>query len=368
MASETAVKTKSEAALRPLPHFQGARDSGSAQRCLREIQRRARTLREEMLAGPQVVYYRSFPLVRVPYPVEYGFWRAAKVRTPLLHILNRLFVVQFKTARGDVKTLLFSPSDVEGNKETPFFKRLKDKARLLGKVGERLLAPVYNSVEGCLERVGLRPEDVDYISYDHLHTQELRRWLGGHAGQPAVFPNAKLLVMKDEWESVFGLLPFQAQWYCPGGCDGIDPEKLILLETDTALGEGVALVRTPGHTPGNHSLVAHTPAGLLVSSENGISADSYAPLSSRISGVASYARSTGVEVILNGNVLDTGTIEQYLSMMKEREIAGPASENPAFYNVVPSSEFSAYWAFPGIKPTFSFGELEFGAPHLPARG
>jgi hypothetical protein len=49
-------------------------------------------------------------------------------------------------------------------------------------------------------------------------------------------------------------------------------------------------------------------------------------------------------------------------MVQEREVAGPSKRNPAFPNFMPSSELTSYWAFPGVAPTFAFGELEFGAP------
>src|SRR5690606_36171569 len=153
-------------------------------------------------------FYRATSLVRVPYPTRYGLWRASRVRTPLLHILNRVFLVQIRSPTG-LKTLLISPSDVERNKETPHFKRLAARARLLGSLGERLLAPVLGSVEGALAAAGLRPEDVDYIAYDHLHTQDVRRWLGAD-GAPAALPNAKLLVSREEWEAAHGLLPLEA--------------------------------------------------------------------------------------------------------------------------------------------------------------
>ena len=49
-------------------------------------------------------------------------------------------------------------------------------------------------------------------------------------------------------------------------------------------------------------------------------------------------------------------------MIQEREIAGPCESDPAFFNVLPSSELAPYWAFSGVRPTFSFGELAMGAP------
>ena len=128
---------------------------------------------------------------------------------------------------------------------------------------------------------------------------------------------------------------------------------------DTMLGESVALMRTPGHTEGNHSFVAHTPEGIMVTSENGVAPDAYAPRSSRIPGVARYAEKTGMEVILNGNTLEGG-LDQYISMVQEKEVAGPSVRNPDFPNMVCSSELAAFWAFPGVAPTMSFGDLSFG--------
>lgn len=165
--------------------------------------------------------------------------------------------------------------------------------------------------------------------------------------------------MRQEWESTLSLLPPQQQWYCPNGIANIRNDRIVLLDTSVMLGDSVALVQTPGHTEGNHSLVANTPDGLLVTSENGVSADSYSPLHSDIPGVRAYAKSTGMEVILNGNTLEGG-LDQYISMIMEKTIAGPSLRNPDFCNVVTSSELTAYWGFPGLKPTFYVGSLEHG--------
>ena len=323
----------------------------------------AQKFRQEMLEDEEeVVFYRSINLIRAPYPTKYGLLNAHKVKSPFMHILNRLFVVQFKV-NAQIKTLLFSPSDFEANAETPFFKRLTTKYGALSPLVNSFLAPVENSVEQAIAKCGIAPEDVDYISYDHLHTQDVRKWLGD-AKTPGYFPNAKLLVMKQEWDSTTSLLPQQRDWYCPDGIKGIAEDRVILLDHSVRLGKSVALVRTPGHTEGNHSLVANTPDGILVSSENGVSADSYAPEHSLIPGVRDYAIATGMEVILNGNTLEN-SLDQYISMVVEKTIAGPNKENPDFCNFVPSSELTPYWGFPGLKPTMSFGELSFGTAHPP---
>lgn len=343
--------------LRPIDDFKGARDPASPKDRLREVKLRAARFRERMLKGKVARYYGSFSLIRVPYPTRYALLNACSALTPMIHILNRLFVVQVETDQG-IKTILASPSDIHANAETPFFKRLGQKFGPFEEVGKRFLGPEIATVEKCLERIGLSPEKVDYISYDHLHTQDVRRWLGT-GERTGYFPNAKLLVMKQEWESAQGLLPPQDIWYCPNGLLGIHSSRVILLEGDTMVGESLALLRTPGHTEGNHSFVAHTPEGLLVTSENGVAPDAYAPLASRIPGVARYAKATGVEVILNGNTLEGG-LDQYISMVQEKEVAGPSLRDPAFPNMACSSELAAYWAFPGVAPTMSFGDLSFG--------
>lgn len=309
-----------------------------------------------MLSGPKARYFESFNLVKVPYPVRYGL-RNAFSRERLveyMHIQNRLFVVQFDTPQG-LKTMLTSPSDHERNGETPFFRRLQDRtANWLTKI----LINRQNTVPEVLTRLGLNPEDIDYITYDHLHTQDIRRWLGTD-NAPGLFPNAKLLVHWREWESTKDLNPYQADWYCPSGIAGVPQDKVICFDGSIMLGDGVALMHTPGHTEGNHSIVVHTDEGLWVTSENGVSVDAYAPLLSTAAGVAEYAQMIGTEVIINGNTLENA-VDQYISMVQEATVAGPSKRDPRFPNVFPSSEMTAFWMFPGTRPAFYVGHARHG--------
>lgn len=344
-----------------IPHFHGSRSAKGQQARVEDTRAAAVAFSKFMLAGPKVRYFQSFDLVCVPYPSRYGL-RNAFSRERLVeyvHIQNRLFVVQFDTANG-MKTMLVSPSDHERGGETPFFRRLQDKTP--GFV-QRLIIKRQDTVPQITSRLGLKPEDIDYITYDHLHTQDVRRWLGTSM-EPAVFPNAKLIVHQREWASAMDLNPYQADWYCPNGIASIPEEKLIQFEGDIMLGDGVALIHTPGHTEGNHSIVVHTDEGLWVISENGISADAYAPLLSKATGVADYARAIGTEVIINGNTLEN-SIDQYISMIQEKTIAGPSKRDPRFPNVFPSSEMTPFWLFPGATPGFYVGAAKHGEMTLP---
>jgi len=352
------IETLEQHGIRKITHFDRSRIDLSPNARLEAVRQSAKEFREYMLnLDQQVDFYQSIDLIRVPYPTKYGLLNVATAKSPYLHILNRLFVVQFNSQAG-LKTLLFSPSDIDGNAETPFFKNLRESLGALQAPMMRFLSPRFNDVEQALQKIGLKPEDIDFISYDHLHTQDVRKWLGTN-NKPGYFPNAKLLVMEQEWVSTLSLLPPQQTWYCPNGIDGVRPDKVILLDSSVMLGDSVALVQTPGHTEGNHSLVAHTPDGLFVTSENGISADCYAPERSGIKGLREFAKSTGMEIVLNGNTLE-GALDQYMSMVMEKTIAGPSKRNPDFPNVATSSEFTPYWGFPGLKPSFYVGELKYG--------
>lgn len=345
--------------IRSIDHFKGARSARPPEDRLREVLKRARAFREEMLAAPPLKCFWSRALIRVPYPTKYGYLNAFRLPTPFMHIVNRVFLIQTDTPAG-TKTILVSPSDVQRNAETPFFKRLAESFGPFREIGTKLIGPEIATVEQVLSEAGVGPELIDYIAYDHLHTQDVRRWLGT-GGSPGLFPRAKLLVMRQEWESTRGLLPQQREWYCPSGMDGISPDRVVFLEGDVMIGKRFAILATPGHTEGNMSFVARTPEGLMVTSENGVGPDSYAPLHSRIPGLRKYAQETGMEVILNGNTLES-SIDQYISMVQEKEIAGPSARNGEFPNMVCSSEAASYALFPGINPSFSFGDLTFGAP------
>ena len=346
--------------MKAIHDFDDVRQSPLPQERLKAARKQASAFRERFMDEAPVQFYQSADMVRVPYPTWYaysGVYTQSTYKFPYLHILNRIFIIQYHDFLGELKTLLFSPSDIEADRETPFFKRLTEKMPNWSPL-ESVVAPIIRDVAGALAEVGLSPEDVDYISYDHLHTQDIRRWLGTK-DKAAYFPNAKILIHKQEWQSTGALLPVQADWYCPNGIEGVDPDKVIQFTGSIQLGEGVALVHTPGHTEGNHSLVARVPDGIRVTSENGVGADAYAPINSKVNAIRRYAKDTGIEVILNGNTLE-GSNEQYISMVIEKTIAGP-SKNPDFPNCASSSEATPYWLIPGHKVSHLIGEAKFGS-------
>ncbi|MEH6447117.1 MAG: hypothetical protein V7765_00505 [Oleispira sp.] len=347
--------------IRPINHFSNSRESLSPQERLKQVKFQAKHFVDDFkLINQQVQFMQTFDLASVPYRVKSAFGDATSLINPYLYVTHRLMVLQFATQAG-TKTLLFAPSDVAANVKTPYFQRLQKVMGRFLQALQPIITPIHNTVEEILDSIGITPEQVDFISYDHLHTQDLRKWLGSHE-QPAYFPNAKLLVMYEEWEAVKDLLPLQNHWYCPDGIDGIDPNKVIPLHSSIMLGDSIALIQTPGHTQGSHSLVVNTDTGILVCSQNGIAVDNYSPEYSTIYGIADFADQNRMAVIPNGEQPEL-RIDQYISMILEKTIADKHPEDDRFYNIMPSSELSARWQPFALAPTLSFGEVKFGEIH-----
>ncbi|BCY08641.1 hypothetical protein [Actinoplanes sp. L3-i22] len=289
-------------------------------------------------------------LVTLPYPTRMGLFRASRALAPFLAITNRMLVIRWAG-----KILLFEPSDVESGRNTPYFAALAAKfPAALRSIAVR----EHGDVPGHLRRLGIAPEQVDYLMFDHLHTQDLRRWIGTtRAGDPpALFPNARVIVQRDELTAMADLHPLQRPWYQPEAFTDLDPEKLLPIEGSVLLGPGVAAVSTPGHVLGNQSLLLNTATGIWASSENVIAAECLTPEHSRLPGLAAWSRTWGQELILNANTLETAA-EQYNSLILEKSLVDVSQRDPRFLQFLPSSELTAQWTNPGTRPTFTHGRI-----------
>jgi hypothetical protein len=322
----------------------------------------ARAVRARLLAEPSVQAVRSVLLAHVPYPSRYAFQGAAWSPAPLVRMSHRCLVVQFRES-GVLRTLLFNPSDVTAARATPFF---SDFLRSVGPL-EPFLAPAAPPLLVKLRALGLTANDIDYIAFDHFHTQDLRPVLGTRDGVHAPrFPRARLLAPRREWIDWETLHPMQRAWYVADGKRDLLLDRVRLIDESLHLGDGVLLLRTPGHTSGNQTLFLRTRDGIWGCSENGTSCDNWSPLASRIPGVARFARKYGLEVILNSNTPELGAA-QYTSMVAERTIADGVRESPRFVRMLPSSEVTpGPWA-PGLSPTWLHGGIDEGTIVQPSR-
>lgn len=111
-----------------------------------------------------------------------------------------------------------------------------------------------------LAAVGVKPEDVDFVLFTHLHVDHVGwntklvdgKWV-------PTFPKAKYLLPRLEWEY------WENQYKKPEFTDDpyykdsilpvIEARQTKLIQTDYDLGEGLRLDPTPGHTPGHLCLI-----------------------------------------------------------------------------------------------------------------
>ena len=340
---------------------------------LAAVRRAAMRLRQRILDAGRAVSVRTFPLVTFPYPTEYGLAGAARSPAPYVMMRNAMQLVQVEAPPGGEPgsaggrrhlNILVNPTEPDRSVEAPYFARQVERYGSF--VSQRLLSRRHGSVREALDQVGLRPEDIDFITFDHLHVQDVRGLLGttepepGRAEPtPALLPNARLLVQSAELRTLRCPHPLQARWYVRDGVRAVPADRIVELDGDYLLGGGLALVRTPGHTAGNHSPVLHTDRGLWTISENGVAPECYAPMASEIPGVRRYARELETEFVLNANSRED-TLDQYTSMALEKALADPSHERPEFPQCFPSSEMVRSVLAPGLAPTFSHGAITWG--------
>jgi hypothetical protein len=359
---------------RPIEHFDppGLRITPAEQ--LERIRARAPEFKAWLRATGVVDRFAARSLVTLPYPTRWALWEACSTRAlPYVWMTNRMFVIQWH-ADGRRQTFVAEPSDYELGVSTPYISasidggsgRLGDlKSRLIDKAFIR-----FPSVVEQLAGMGIAPEEVDYLAFDHLHTQDIRRLTGTTAPAPdlgytdspipPMFPNARLIVQRDELSHVRSVHPFQARFHQSWTYNDLREDKLLLADGDLLVGPGLALLRTPGHTLGNHTLVVNTERGIFTSSENGVAAECYVPEHSRIPGVATFARRNKL-VVMNMNTPEYASW-QYNSMVKEKLIADPVPDHPEFPQVFPSSELTRSRFAPHFRPTFEHGDLTLVAP------
>src|SRR3954454_12537014 len=168
----------------------------------RQVQTAAAAFRSDLLGTGQPTSVSTHDLVTLPYPTRFGLWMAAVTPSPYLSITNRMLVVRWP---GNV--LVFEPSDHERGEYTPYFERLNAQTPAL--VQKRVVTRHATVLEN-LAAAGVTPEEVTYLAFDHLHTQDVRRWIGTST-EPAAFPNAKLVGQRGELAAMADRHPLRRQ-------------------------------------------------------------------------------------------------------------------------------------------------------------
>lgn len=111
----------------------------------------------------------------------------------------------------------------------------------------------------ALAAEGLTPADIDTVIYTHLHHD--------HAGNSELFTNAVAYIQRKEYDNMLNQYPVQALRgvYAKDVAEKIAQHKrIILVDGDMQLANGLTLLLTPGHSLGGQSIVVPTAKGRYV--------------------------------------------------------------------------------------------------------
>lgn len=105
-------------------------------------------------------------------------------------------------------------------------------------------------IDQALYRLGIYPDDIDIVILTHLH------W--DHASNNHLFNNAEFFVQRKEIQYAVSPLPIHKIAY--------DIERIIktnynFIDGDEIIIEGLSTILTPGHTPGQQSVLVDTIKG-----------------------------------------------------------------------------------------------------------
>lgn len=355
---------------RTIPEFEGVHDVWPRGARLEAVREAATAYKKRFATQGQVRAVKSVDIAAAPYPVSFAFHGAVQVpHLPLISFINRMLVVQYDDWDGKPRTLVFEPTVAAGSAEAPFYEHLQSlTANIPGanRALEAVMLKYYNEPQDALTQLGLTPQDIDFLTFDHLHVQDPRMILGSSetiegesAPRQPIFGSARMLVHERELATLQSLHPMQWAWYVEDGLQGVNPDHFVTFAGDIELGPGLTLLWTPGHTDGNHSLCINTPDGVWVSSENGIALDNWQPELSRIPGLRAYHRNYGREICPNANTLED-SLDQYDSMIKEKIMADPSKRDPRWLQILPSSELVQWKRFWPVVATHCHGGISYG--------
>lgn len=108
----------------------------------------------------------------------------------------------------------------------------------------------------ALDGIGIKPEDIDIVILTHLHFD--------HADNVGLFPQARFILQKKEWEYARSPLPIQRSLYNPQTIAVLEHLDLVLVGDCYVVEDGIEVILVPGHTKGQQAVVVNTSKGKYV--------------------------------------------------------------------------------------------------------
>ena len=121
-----------------------------------------------------------------------------------------------------------------------------------GIVGPRSRALRSKTLVSQLAEIGVVPSQITRLAFSHFH--------GDHVGNGNLFTAATLYIQKAEYDAAFGAEPAK-YGFAPPTYEQLRANRVVKLDGDfDVFGDGsVRILSTPGHTPGQQSLLVRLP-------------------------------------------------------------------------------------------------------------
>ena len=115
-----------------------------------------------------------------------------------------------------------------------------------------------NYVINSLQKIGVKPGDIEMVLYTHLHND--------HTGASHLFKKSLHVFQNDEWENLLDPLPAQQlrRDYNPETIPVLKNLNCLRVSGDGEILPGIKFYKTPGHTLGSMSITVETGKGMYV--------------------------------------------------------------------------------------------------------
>jgi len=123
-------------------------------------------------------------------------------------------------------------------------------------IGKEVEIKEEDSLLNRLREANIAPEEIDFVFQSHLH------W--DHSGMLRFFPNAEIIVQREEYGYAINPPPFAETFY---RCPYYNSPNLNwqIIDGDESVVPGITTIFTPGHTTGHQSLIVNLPeSGVII--------------------------------------------------------------------------------------------------------
>jgi hypothetical protein len=325
--------------LATLSDFDAAREVVGAGARAHALRRAAERLGDRLRAAAPATRVELLALDRLPATARAAFDGALAAPVRWVTLERRALYLELPGVGAEATPLrvLVDPVAPGAWQRSPWGARFVEKhprrARALGRGC---------SIEAALAGIGVTCESIDLVVITHLRGQDLRPLLGTVRGdglegpRPGLFPRARWLVTRTEWEDALAPHDHERPHIVQGGLDRLDRTALMIVDRDLAITPAAAWVRTPGVTAGHATLFVHARRGTLAWTSHGTAVDAWSPYHARLPGLRARVRELGVACVPRGDC--ASRIDALTSMGIERAVADRRADAPVFHRIVPQQE------------------------------